>query len=58
METMILGIVNKELNAIVWLGALLGAVMGIIMLSVGMPLSRQEIYELSLLSPALLSYIW
>ena len=31
METMILGIVNKELNAIVWLGALLGAVMGIIM---------------------------
>ncbi|MGL5677647.1 MAG: DUF445 domain-containing protein [Cellulosilyticaceae bacterium] len=31
MEKIILSIVKKELNAIVWLGALLGAVMGVIM---------------------------
>lgn len=31
MEKIILSIVKKELNAIVWLGALLGAVMGLIM---------------------------
>lgn len=31
MEKVILSIVNKELRAIVWLGALLGAIMGVIM---------------------------
>lgn len=31
MERVILSIVSKELNAIVWLGALLGAIMGLVM---------------------------
>ncbi len=31
MEKLILGVVNKELKAIVWLGALLGAMMGLVM---------------------------